>query len=255
MQNLFSRSPWERAAVVPLHGRSLGQGSSPECETTPEGGLRCANGTYYPKGCAPTSGAGIQAAPPAPGSIVPLVAVGVAAAAAGAYLLMSGHRHEMGDPLAFEETYPEAAAQLRKIADKINSERANDAYYFAKYIDASKRRQELVFVEDAAQKALAEQERIWSASHKNPEQYQAAQAAYDQAVSQKAQAAQEMQENRDGINLAAQNVLVHRNNAEAVISQLPVEIQAEAWRIIDPCSFKPAGMQGSSSRAVRVVNR
>lgn len=244
MQNLFSRSPWERPSVVPLRSVMLGQ-TSPNCEPTPEGGLRCADGTYYPKGCAPGSGAGIPAAAPTPGVNVPLVIGGVAAAAAAGYLLLSGHRHRMAASPALETAYPEAVSQLTSIADKINSERSNDAYYFSKYIEASKRRQDLVVAEGNAEKVLAQQEKIWNETHRNPDEYKAAQAALDQIVTDKAAAAQEMQENRNGINMAAQNIMAYRSNAEVVVSQLPPEVQAEAWRIIDPCSFKPT-MQGRS---------
>lgn len=239
---IFSRSPWERPSVVSLRGSTLGQ-TSPNCEPTPEGGQRCADGTYHPPGCGMAPGSGIPASEPTPGATIPLIAAGVAAAAAGAYFLMSGHRHQIGVEPAFETAYPEAVSQLNSLADKINTERANDAYYFSKYIEASKRRQDLVFTEGAAQKILAAQEQIWNKSHRNQDEYQAAQTAYDQAVSQKATAAQEMQDNRAGINTAAQNILAYRSSAEAVISQLPPEDQAQAWKIIDPCSFKKA-MEG-----------
>lgn len=251
MQTLFSRSPWERSSVTPLRGSMLGQ-AVPNCEPTPEGGQRCSDGTYYPPGCKPGSGSGIPAAAPTPGATVPLLVAGAAAVAAGAYFLMSGHQHELGVTAAFETAYPEATMQLNQIADKINTERANDAYYFSKYIDASKRRQDLVFTEGAAQKALAEQERNWNLYHNNAVEHQAAQAAFDQAVSLKGAAAQEMQDARDGINTSAQNVMIHRSNAEAIISQLPAQDQAQAWRIIDPCTFGKTGMEGPS---YPIINR
>lgn len=234
---IFSRSPWERPSVVSLRGPRMAQ-TSPDCEPTPEGGTRCADGTYHPPGCPNTPGSGIPAAAPTPGATVPLIASGVAAAAAGAYFLMAGHRHELSVSPAFESAYPEAVSQLTSIADKINTERANDAYYFSKYIEASKRRQDLVFTEDAAQKALALQERNWNLYHNNPDDYQAAQVAYDKAVSQKATAAQETEDARAGINTSAKNVMTYRRNAEAIISQLPSEDQSTAWKLIDPCSFK-----------------
>ena len=243
MQTFFSRSPWERSSVVPFRGTTLGQ-ASPNCEPTPEGGQRCADGTYYPPGCKPGSGSGIPASAPTPGANVPLIIGGVAAAAAAGYLLLSGHRHRMAAPTALETSYPEAVSQLTSIADKINTERSNDAYFFSKYIEASKRRQDLVVAEGNAEKVLAQQEKIWNDTHRNPDEYQAAQAALDQIASQKAAAAQEIQENRNGINSAAQNIMIYRNNAEVIVSQLPAEIQAEAWRIIDPCSFRKPGMEG-----------
>lgn len=238
MQTFFSRSPWQRPSVMPPRSAFLGQ-TSPNCEPTAEGGQRCADGTYYPPGCKPGSGSGVPAAAPTPGASVPLIVGGVAAVAAAGYLLMAGHKHRMAaEPTALESSYPEAVSQIQKIADSINTERSNDAYYFSKYIETSKRRQDLALAEGAAQKVLAEQERLWNLYHNNPNDYQAAQAAYDQAVSNKGAAAQEMQDNRDGINRAAQNVMIYRSNAEAIISQLPQEVQAQAWRIIDPCSFR-----------------
>jgi len=243
MQTFFSRSPWERASVTPLRGPTLGQ-TSPNCEPTPEGGQRCADGTYYPPGCKPGSGSGIPASAPTPGANVPLIIGGVAAAAAAGYLLLSGHRHRMAAPTALETSYPEAVSQLTSIADKINTERSNDAYFFSKYIEASKRRQDLVVAEGNAEKVLAQQEKIWNDTHRNPDEYKAAQAALDQIGADKSAAVQEMQENRNGINMAAQNILTYRNNAEVIVSQLPPEIQAEAWRIIDPCSFRKPGMEG-----------
>jgi len=180
MQTFFSRSPWERASVTPLRGPTLGQ-TSPNCEPTPEGGQRCADGTYYPPGCKPGSGSGIPASAPTPGANVPLIIGGVAAAAAAGYLLLSGHRHRMAAPTALETSYPEAVSQLTSIADKINTERSNDAYFFSKYIEASKRRQDLVVAEGNAEKVLAQQEKIWNDTHRNPDEYKAAQAKTDAA--------------------------------------------------------------------------
>lgn len=250
MQSIFSRSPWKREAVVPIRRATLGQ-SSPNCEPTPEGGVRCSDGTYHPPGCPNTPGSGIPAAAPTPGATVPLIVAGVAAAAAAGYAFLSGHQHELGVEPSFESAYPEAVAQLTSIADKINSERANDAYFFSKYIEASKRRQDLVFVEGNAEKVLAEQERIWNATHSNSEEFLAAQGAYDKAVRDKAFAAEQMKDTRDGINTVAYNILTLRSKAEAVISQLPAEVQSQAWKLIDPCSFKKT-MEG---HRYRVVNR
>lgn len=243
MQTFFSRSPWERSSMVPFRGAALGQ-TPPNCEPTPEGGQRCADGTYYPPGCKPGSGSAIPASAPTPGANLPLIIGGVAAAAAAGYLLLSGHEHRMAASPALETAYPEAVSQLTSIADKINTERSNDAYYFSKYIDASKRRQDLVVAEGVAEKTLLQQEKIWNETHRNDNEYKAAQAALDQISVDKAAAAQEMQENRNGINMAAQNILTYRSNAEMIVSQLPAEVQAEAWRIIDPCSFRRPGMEG-----------
>lgn len=244
MQNIFSRSPWERPSVVPLRGVFLGQ-TSPNCEPTAEGGQRCADGTYYPPGCKPGSGSGVPAAAPTPGANVPLIVGGIAAAAAAGYLLLAGHKHRMSaEPTVLESSYPEAVSQIQKIADSINTERSNDAYYFSKYLEASKRRQDLAIAEGAAQKALAEQERLWNLYHNNPDDHQAAQAVYDQIVMDKAAAAQDVQDNRNGINRSAQSVMTYRSNAEAIISQLPEDLQAQAWRFIDPCSLRKPTMEG-----------
>jgi hypothetical protein len=176
---------------------------------------------------------------------------GAAAAAAGAYFLLSGQRRAMGDeyhpypityPPEFGMTPPVVSATFNKldsIVEKINEERANDAYFFAKYIEASKRRQDLVVAEGVAEKNLAAQEKIWNETHRNPDEYKAAQATLDQIVADKAAAAQEMVENRNGINTAAQNVMTYRSNAEAIISQLPPEYQSQGRSRIDPCTFQP----------------
>lgn len=244
MQTLFSRSPWDRPSVVPIASPRMGQ-ASPNCEATPEGGQRCADGTYYPPGCKPGSGNSVAAAAPTPGANVPLIVGGLAVAAGAGYLLLAGHEHRMGaEPTAFESVYPEAFSQLSSIADKITGERANDAYYFGKYIEASKARQDLGLAEVTAQQTLAAQEKIWNNTHNNAAEYQAAQAALDKISTDKGQAMQDMQSNRDGINQAAQNILSLRSNAEAIVSQLPSDVQAQAWRLIDPCSFKAPAMSG-----------
>jgi hypothetical protein len=216
------------------------------CEDTPEGGKRCSDGTYHPPGCPMTPGTGIPAqAPSGAGGGFPVgwVAAGAAAAAAGAYFLLAGHRHlgaEPGEPAAFETAYPEAAAEIHKIADRINVERSNDAYWFAKYIDASKRRQDFVFTVGAAEKELAKQQQIWDATHRNSDQLQAAQATLDAVTSQQGAAAAERDEAKAGIDSAAANVLVYRQNADVTIASLPAEYQAPARRIIDPCFVGPA---------------
>ncbi len=244
MQTFFSRSPWERPSVLSLRSPQLGQ-VAPGCEPTPEGGYRCPDGTYLPPGCKPGSGNSISASAPTPGGNLPLIIGGLAAVAGAGYLLLAGHKHRMGaEPTTFESSYPEVFGQLSSIADKINGERANDAYFFGKYIEASKARQDLALAEITAQQTLAAQEKIWNATHNNAAEYQAAQAALDKISADKGQALQDMQTNRDGINQAAQNILSLRSNAEAIVSQLPSDTQSQAWRLIDPCAFKAPGMSG-----------
>lgn len=222
----------------------MGQAAGVTCEDTPEGGKRCSDGTYHPPGCPTTPGTGIQAAPPSGGiPVFPLAVAGVAAAA-GAIFLLSGRR--MGaEPAAFETSYPEAAAELHKIADNLNRERSNDAYYFQKYIDASKRRLGLVSDQGNAEKALAEQQRIWESAHRNADQLAAAQANYDRITAELQAAGAERDENKTGMDYAQRNIATYRNNADVVISGLPPEAQDDARRIIDPC-YKGPAMKGPS---------
>lgn len=241
--NLGRRSPVDFNQNL---GAWMGQAEAgATCEITPEGGRRCSDGTYQPPGCPVNSPQTVQAqAPTSESSSTGLIAAGIAAAAAGGYLLLAGGRRRMGDAPTFEGAYPDTFASLQKISEDINRERSNDAYWFQKYIDAGKRRQDMVLVEGNAQKVLAEQTKIWETTHKNSVDLQAAQEAYDAAAALKANAATERDEAKSGIDLAASNIATYRQNAEAIVAGLPAEYQPQARRVIDPCSAGRAALGG-----------
>ena len=211
------------------------------CERTAEGGYRCPDGTYIPPSkCAVP----IQAAAPSGGFPWLPVAAGAAAVGAGA-LLLAGARRELG-ATALEESYPEAASKLGDYAARINSERAADAFNFQQLSAAGKKRQDLVSASKDLAANLAEQNRRWEASHSNPDQLAAAQAAVDQNNADTAAAAQDVQTYRDAINTNQANIQAYLSNANALISSLPAEMQADAKAIIESC-FKQS-LQGRISR-------
>jgi len=241
--NLGRRSPVDFNRNL---GAWMGQAEAGvTCEDTPEGGKRCSDGTYHPPGCPMDQPqTTVQAQAPTSESNTGLIAAGVAAAAAGGYLLLAGGRRRMGDAPTLETSYPDTFLSLQKIAENINHERANDAYWFQKYIDAGKRRQDLVLVEGNAEKVLAEQTRIWESTHKNADKLQAAQEAYDAAAGLKANAAAERDEAKSGIDMAASNIVTYRQNAEAIVASLPADYQAQARRVIDPCTAGRVALGG-----------
>lgn len=234
--------------LVPHPGFRLGQ-AGVTCEDTPEGGKRCSDGTYHPPGCpvTPQAAGTVQGASPGGIPVVPLAIVG-AAAAAGGYLLLSGRRPRMGaePPASFEATQPEAASKLHALALNINEQRSYDAYYFKLYIDASKKRQDLVLAIADAEKAAAEQERIWNAVHNNLDQLKAAQDKVDSLRGEQAAAARDAAENRAYVDQAAQSVAASHAQADAIIDSLPSEFQADARRIVDPCYKGAPAMKGPS---------
>lgn len=242
--NLGRRSPVDFNRNL---GAWMGQAEAGvTCEDTPEGGKRCSDGTYHPPGCPmnqPQTTVQAQA-PTSESSNAGLIAAGVAAVAVGGYLLLAGRRPRMGVAPALETAYPGAFSRLQKIAGNINRERGNDAYWFQRHIDAGKRRQDLVFVEGNAEKVLAEQSRIWESFHQNADKLLAAQEAYDAASALKANAAAERDEAKAGIDMAASNVATYRQNAEAIAASLPADYQAEARRVIDPCTAGRAALEG-----------
>jgi len=200
------------------------------CERTAEGGYRCPDGTYLPPSkCAVP----IQAAAPSGGFPWLPVAAGAAAVGAGA-LLLAGARRELG-ATALEEAYPEVASKLADYAARINSERAADAFNFQQLTAAGKRRQDLVEASRGLAANLAEQNRRWEASHSNPDQLAAAQAAMDQNQVDTAAAAQEVQTYRDAINLNQANIQSWLSYANAAIASLPAELQADAKAVIESC--------------------
>jgi len=212
------------------------------CERTAEGGYRCPDGTYLPPSKCSVP---IQAVPPSGGFPWLPVAAGAAAVGAGA-LLLAGARRRLG-ATAFEASYPEVAAKLGDYAARINSERAADAFNFQQLTIAGKRRLDLVEASKALASNLVEQNRKWEATHSNPDQLAAAQAAVDQNGVDTAAAAQEIQTYRDAINQNQANIQAWLSHATAAIASLPAEYQPEAKAIIEEC-FKgpsaPPSMQG-----------
>ncbi len=113
------------------------QAQIPQCEKTPEGGTRCADGTYTP----PEGGGKIKAEPPAGNFPWLPVAVGAGAIAAGVALL-GASRRRMGQDFSslapnVATAYPAQFSQLADYAAKIDSERAADAFNFQQYVAAS----------------------------------------------------------------------------------------------------------------------
>lgn len=216
------------------------------CETTPEGGLRCSDGTYHPPGCPSSPGAQgtVRAAPGGapPDGGFPVVPVAIAAAAAGGALLLLAGNRRLG---ALNDAYPTQYEQLTRIASNITAERAADAYNFAQYQQARKRSLDLVFAIKDAETNLAQQERLWEQAHRNMEALQAAQQTFDRLTQEKSTVDQEAADYRARVESNAQNILTYRGNADAIIAGLPAEFQTEARRLIDPC-FKGPAMQGPS---------
>lgn len=248
MQNLFSRSPWERAAVIPLRGPILGQ-VSPNCEPTPEGGQRCANGTYLPPGCAPGSPQAIQGQPTtATFPIVPALAV--VGTAAAAYFLLSGQRLGVTEEGALERIL----AKIEEITTSIKAERAADAWNFSQYLAKSKENLDLLEKERVAGLELARQTQIWETNHRNADQLQAAQATFDSIQAQRINLKLEIDDFRSRVDGNSQNVVTLRQQALEWIDTLPEELREDARKKIDPC-FKNPVMQGAFLGQVRLVRR
>lgn len=215
---------------------SLGQATT--CEKTPEGGLRCSDGSYHAPGCPTPPGAEIVSSPDEGFPVVP-VAAAAAAAVAGGLLLLSGPR---GRTLGALE--PSVSQALRAISASIASERAIDAENFSRYTEFSKHRVELLIREKEADSVLREQERIWESTHRNAEALQTAQNTLVTVSAEKEAVTVEVQDLRARINRSAANVLTYRENAEVILSGLSPDDQAEARRIIDPC-YQAVAMRGS----------
>lgn len=162
------------------------------------------------------------------------VAAGVAAAA-GAVLLLAGRRlGVLGE---------DARAKIQAIADSINRERSTDAYYFKLFHEERRKQFDLLFELKDVEAVLAAEEKTWEETHRNAESLEAAQAAVDRLTASQAEAARKAGEYRQLVEQAARNIEIYRKNAEAIISGLAAEDQAEARTIIDPC-FRPS-MGGS----------
>lgn len=250
MQTLFSRSPWERASVV--QASFLGQ-AQPDCEPTPEGGLRCADGTYHPPGCKTGSPETIQGTPlVAPFPVVP-VALAVAGVSAAAAILLSGDRR-MGAP----PDYPSAAfARLQEISGSIKAERAADAWNHSQAIKKTKENLELLEQERVADIALVAENRLWESTHRNAESLQAAQTRLDEIGQRRIQVKTEADDYRARVAQNAQNILYLRQQAMEIIGTVHEAYQADARRLIDPC-YQPSAMKGAFlSQGMRypVINR
>ncbi|SRR5579871_4609978 len=225
----------------PDTGAMMGQALPPQCEKTPEGGTRCADGTYTPP-----QGGTIKAEAPSGGFPWVPVAVGAGAIAAGAALL-AGSRRRLGQDFSslapnVATAFPTQFGQLADYAAKIDSERAADAFNFQQYVNASKKRYDLLFKQKDAQAALDAANAQWERAHNNADQLQAAQAAVDSISSDLASAAQDVQTYRDAEKVNQDNIASYRGSAEAVIGDLPGDVQAEARKIID--SYPSSSMQG-----------
>lgn len=242
MQNLFSRSPWERPAVAPPSHPLLGQAAT--YEPTPEGGKRSSDGTYHPPGCPTGSPETIQGQPSGAVPLVPIaIAVG-AVAAVGAYLL-SGPRKQLGA----EPT--ETLATIQDLSSSIQSERASDAWNFSQAAAKTKENIDLLYKEKAAEDALAEQNRIWETTHRNADALQTATVNLEAIMGQRAAVKAEIDDFRARMNENAQNVVNLRNKALYLISTLPEGLQVDARRTFDPC-FKGQTMQGAFLGQIRL---
>jgi hypothetical protein len=223
-------------------------GQAVTCEPTPEGGKRCSDGTYLPPGCPTGSPETVQGQPSGAGEgfpILPAALALVGVAAAGAYLL-SGR----GKRLGAEPT--ETLATLQDVASSIQSERASDAWHFAQVVAKTKENTDLLYREKAAEDALAEQNRIWETTHKNPDALQIATINLETIAGQRAAVKAEIDDFRARVNQNAQNVVTLRNKAMYLISTLPEELQVDARRIFDPC-FKSQTMQGAFLGQIRLI--
>lgn len=226
-------------------------GQAVTCETTPEGGKVCSDGTYHPPGCAMTPGAPVvQASGGFP--TVPVVVGGVAAIAAGAFLL-SGRR--LG--AALDADYPEVVGHLQTYADAITAERAQDAADFKALTDAGATRLAALDRQGNAQRELEGQSRLWEASHHNADALKAAQAAYDSASADLEAATLLQQEYRDKVNSHAQTIDGYRSQVQALIDNLPADYRDQAWAMVDPCHPVKIGGRGMGwgMRPLSVPNR
>lgn len=247
MQTLFSRSPWERASVV--EAPFLGQ-TQAGCEPTPEGGQRCADGTYIPPGCGTGSPETVKGTPLIqPFPVVP-VALAVAGVSAAAAIFLSGDRR-MGAP----PDYPSSAfARLEEVSRSIKAERAADSWNHAQAIKKTKENFDLLEQQRVAEIALVEENRLWEATHRNAESLQAAQAKVDAIAQQRAQVENEANDYRGQVSQNAQNILYFRQQAMEIIATMPEAYQADARRKIDPC-YQETAMKGAFLGQVPMANR
>lgn len=247
MQTLFSRSPWERPSVVSLRGPVLGQAAD-TCEPTPEGGQRCADGTYLPPGCGEGSPETVQGKPLVDDfPVIPVALALVGASAIGYYFL--GNKR-----LGISPEAAETIAKIEDVAGSIKAERAADAWNHAQYVAKGKENYDLLYKEKAAEQNLVEQNRIWETAHRNFDALKAAEAEVETIRSQRAAVKAEADDFRARVEQNAQNVLNLRQKALYLIETLPQELQADARRTFDPC-YQAGTMQGAFLGQVSLVNR
>lgn len=243
MLELFNRAPWQRASVVALSGSHLGQA---DCEPTPEGGLRCADGTYHPPGCIEGSPQVIQGQPLVQDFPVVPVAIATAGALAAGAIFLSGKRIGAG------EDYPtEFFSRLQPIATSIHAARAADAWNYQQYSAKKKEALDLLEEERQAELALAEENRRWEETHRNVDTLQAAQDRLNAVVAKRTDIKAEADDFQARVQENAQNILAYRQQAMDIISMMPESYQAEARKLIDPC-YQASAMKGIS---YPVVNR
>lgn len=235
MLELFNRSPWQRNGVVSLQGPVLSQASQ-DCEVTAEGGRRCADGTYYPPGCAPGSQEVIQARPLINDfPVVPVILIAAGAAAASA-ILLSG-----------EET--EVLSKVQEFATSIEAERAADAWNHKQYIERRQELGELLEKERIAQEKLAEEERRWESTHLNASELEAAQNNLASITDRRTVLKAEAEDFRERVDQNAKRILYYRQEAFHLISSMPEASQTRARQLIDPC-YQPTAMKGPMYQVV-----
>ena len=240
MQHVLGKnSAWSGQPVQPA--KRLAQAAGVTCEPTPEGGLRCSDGTYHPPGCQKGDPATTIQGSPSAAPIWPYIAA-AGVIAAGAAIALSGRR-SMGIVPTLENSYPAVAADLRALAGKINGERAADSWNFSQMQEAVKNRLSLLSAAKGAEERLKNEEMIWEKTHRNADTLQAATAEVERLVSEISAALAKADEYRGYVTANAAAVVRYRTEADSIIAGLPAEFQTDARIVIDPC-YKPAKMGG-----------
>lgn len=138
-------------------------------------------------------------------------------------------------------TLEQTLAFLDSVRPQILETRRADARDFKAMTDAGKRRLEAVDAVGRAEAALAEQNRIWESSHRNPEALAAAQAALDAAVAAEAEAAQQVAYYRGQVDHHASVLKVLWARVEEAIAQLSPEDQQKARDTMAVCAVSMSG--------------
>lgn len=235
MLEMFNRSPWQRNGVISLQGPRLSQASE-QCEMTAEGGLRCADGTYYPPGCEPGSPEAVEARPLVQDfPVVPVILIAAGAAVASAVFL-SGEEAE-------------AMSKVQEFATSIEAERAADAWNHQQYISRKQELSELLEKERLAQAKLSEEERRWESTHLNAAELQAAQNELSAITDRRTILKAEADDFRGRVDDNAKRILYYRQEAFHIISSMPEASQTRARQLIDPC-YQPVAMKGPMYQVV-----